>query len=59
VEVIEIVRRWQAGAHIRSLARATGLSRNTVSKYIEAAKGCGLERDGRRRAKRNSWRWSN
>jgi len=46
VEVIEIVRRWQAGARIRSLARATGLSRKTIRKYTQAAEKCGLTRDG-------------
>jgi transposase len=46
VEVAEIVRRWQAGESTRGLARATGLSRNTVKKYIRAAEACGLARDG-------------
>lgn len=46
VETTEIVRRWQAGATIRGLARATGLSRNTIRKYVQKAGGCGLTRDG-------------
>jgi transposase len=46
VEVTEIIRRWQAGEGIRALARATGLSRNTVSKYMAAAEGLGLTRNG-------------
>lgn len=46
VEVREIVRRWQAGSSVRALARSTGLSRNTVRKYIEVAGRCGLTRDG-------------
>jgi len=46
VEVTEIVRRWQAGEGIRALARATGLSRNTVAKYLRVAEGSGLMRDG-------------
>jgi len=46
VEVIEILRRWQTGAGMRALARGTGLSRNTIRKYIEAAERCGLTRDG-------------
>ncbi|MDP2937439.1 MAG: IS21 family transposase [Chloroflexota bacterium] len=46
VEVTEIVRRWQAGESTRGLARATGLSRNTVKKYVAAAEGCGLTRGG-------------
>lgn len=46
VEVTEILRRWQGGSGVRTLARATGLSRNTVRKYIQAAERCGLTRDG-------------
>lgn len=46
VEVTEIIRRWQAGGTIRGLARGTGLSSNTIKKYILAAEGCGLTRDG-------------
>jgi transposase len=46
VEVIEILRRWQTGVGMRALARGTGLSRNTIRKYIEAAERCGLTRDG-------------
>jgi transposase len=46
VEIIEIIRRWQAGSTIRGLARGTGLSRNTIKKYILAAEGCGLLRYG-------------
>ena len=46
VEIIEIMRRWQAGASIRGLARASGLSRNTIKKHVQAAQGCGLTRDG-------------
>lgn len=46
MEVAEMVRRWQAGESTRGLARATGLSRNTVKKYIRAAEACGLARDG-------------
>jgi transposase len=46
VEVTEIIRRWQAGATVRGLARASGLSRNTIKKYILAAEGQGLTRDG-------------
>jgi len=46
VEVIEILRRWQVGTGMRALARGTGLSRNTIRKYIEAAEKGGLTRDG-------------
>jgi hypothetical protein len=46
VDVTEIIRRWQAGATIRGLARASGLSRNTIKKYILAAKSAGLTNSG-------------
>jgi len=46
VDITEIIRRWQAGAKVRGLARATGLSRNTIKKYILAAEGQGLTRAG-------------
>jgi hypothetical protein len=46
VEIIEIVRRWQAGASVRGLARVSGLSRNTIKKYILAAESCGLTSGG-------------
>ncbi len=46
VEIIEIMRRWQAGSSIRGVARASGLSRNTTRKYILAAERDGLTRDG-------------
>ncbi len=46
VEVKEIVRRWQSGEKIQVLSRSTGIARNTVKKYIRAARECGLTRDG-------------
>ncbi len=46
VEIAEVVRRWQAGASQRRIAAGTGLSRVTVRRYIEAAVGVGLDRDG-------------
>jgi transposase len=46
VEVTEIIRRWQTGATIRGLARISGLSRNTIKKYIQAAKSIGLTNNG-------------
>ena len=30
----EVVRRWRAGASMRAIARALGLSRNTVRKVL-------------------------
>ena len=46
VEITEVIRRWQDGSGIREIARATGLARNTVRKYILTAQRCGLARDG-------------
>jgi len=46
VEIKEIIRIWQSGSGIRSLSRLSGLSRNTVKKYLNAAAGCGLSRAG-------------
>ena len=45
-EIAEVVRRWQAGASRRHIGAGTGLSRPTVRRYIEAAMGVGLCRDG-------------
>lgn len=46
MEIGEVLRRWQRGESRRAIARATGLSRNTVSKYLVAAAAAGLTRDG-------------
>lgn len=49
VEIREILRRWQAGEGLRSIAAAVGADRKTVRRYVEAAKAVGLSRgaDGR------------
>lgn len=46
MQVVEIVRRWQAGESARAIARATGLARNTVSKYLQEAQRLGLAARG-------------
>ena len=46
VDIQEIIRRWQAGEGYRRVASGTGLSRNTVRKYLSAAKAEGIARDG-------------
>ena len=46
VDIQEIIRRWQAGEGYRRIASGTGLSRNTVRKYLSAAKAEGIARDG-------------
>ena len=43
LEIAEVVRRWQAGNSQRSIASGTGLSRDTVRKYLTAAKEAGFE----------------
>src|SRR3990172_11464395 len=46
MQVVEILRRWQAGDSARTIARATGAARNTVGKYLEEAQRLGIERQG-------------
>ena len=46
MEITEISRIWQSGSGIRPLSRLTGLSRNTIKKYLSAAADCGLSRAG-------------
>ena len=46
MEIREIIRRWQAGLSQRRIARGTGLSRQTVRRYIEAAEAAGLKPGG-------------
>jgi hypothetical protein len=42
MEIVEVVRRWQAGESQRGIARATRLARDTVKKYLAAASTLGL-----------------
>ncbi len=42
MQILEVVRRWQAGESQRQIARATGLSRNTVGRYIRTAAAAGI-----------------
>ena len=44
--IIEVIRRWQAGAGPQHIGSGTGLSRNTVRKYLAAAQAEGIARDG-------------
>ena len=46
VEIEEVIRRWQAGNSQRGIATGTGLSRETVRRYLAAAKGAGVEQGG-------------
>ena len=46
MEIEEVVRRWQVNESQRAIARATGLARETVKKYLAAAGGLGLSSTG-------------
>ena len=46
MEVAEVVRRWRAGNSQRNIASGTGLSRDTVRKYLAAAKEAGVVQEG-------------
>ena len=46
VDVTEVIRRWQMRNSQRKTALGTGLSRDTVRKYLAAAKGLGLSQEG-------------
>ena len=46
MEIKEIIRRWEAGEGPGQIAFWTGLSRNTVRKYLGAAQAEGIAQDG-------------
>lgn len=46
MEIEEVVRRWQVQESQRAIARATGLARETVKKYLAAAINLGLSATG-------------
>ena len=46
LEIAEVIRRWQAGNSQRTIASGTGLSRDTVRKYLAAAKEAGVVQEG-------------
>lgn len=41
--IVEVLRRWLRGQGRRGVARATGVDRKAVTRYIEAAVKCGLQ----------------
>ena len=45
-EVREILRLWMRGESLRAVERLAGVDRKTVRRYVEAATGLGLVRDG-------------
>ena len=46
MEIAEVIRRWQAGSGPQQISLGTGLSRNTVRKYLAAARAMGIAKDG-------------
>src|SRR5712692_4123692 len=46
MEIEEVVRHWQVNESQRAIARATGLARETVRKYLAAAADLGLSATG-------------
>jgi len=46
IEIKEVLRRWQAAQNLHQIARETALDRQTVRRYLGAAKLCGLARNG-------------
>jgi transposase len=42
IEILDILRRARAGDSKREIARATGIDRKTISKYLAIAHECGL-----------------
>ena len=46
MEIGEVIRRWQAGHSRRQIAASTGLSRDTVAKYLAAAVSEGIAQEG-------------
>ena len=46
MEIAKVIRRWQAGPDPQQIALGTGLSRNTVRKYLAAARAMGIAKDG-------------
>jgi hypothetical protein len=45
-EIREVLRLWVRGEGLRSIERLALLDRKTVRRYVDAAVGCGLVRDG-------------
>jgi transposase len=44
-QLVELLRRWQAGETLRRIPAQVGMSRNTVREYVRAAQTAGLTRD--------------
>src|SRR5438034_191497 len=46
MEIVEVIRRWQVGESQRAIARACGVARETVKKYLRAVEELGLAANG-------------
>ena len=46
VDIVEVIRCWQKGNSQRQIASGTGLSRDTVRKYLAGAEEVGVSREG-------------
>jgi transposase len=46
IEVREVLRAWLAGQGLRGVAQRAGVDRKTARRYVQAAQGFGLARDG-------------
>lgn len=46
MEIVMVVRQWQAGVSQRGIARPTGLAREKVNRYLAAAGTLGLRANG-------------
>ena len=46
VDISEVIRHWQAGNSRRRIASGTGLSKDTVGRYISAAEALAMSREG-------------
>ena len=46
VEISDVIRRWRAGHSQRRIANGTGLSRDSVARYITGAEALGVSRQG-------------
>ena len=44
-EIREVIRQWQAGTTLRGIARAVGLDRKTVRRYVDALQQVGVTAD--------------
>ena len=46
MEIVEVIRRWQLGESQRAIARASGVARETLKRYVRVAEELGLAAQG-------------